>query len=647
MIPIKLNYPKGFDNKFADDVSWFANFVRKYGSNDHISQQLLLMATDEYHEYLNYLGSISSIVVEAFGGCCAYCDSTNIISVLPIHPIDQNRDFPELVQELKNILPLCRNCRKIVTAFKYLVPFLPIDAPVKFEMLSLKKPDVLIPTQQATHLSLRYNKETGKIEGLTKLAKKTINVCAINRAEKVKERIEFFSKVLPEITDYANEDYWYLWKSLKNNRKNIIKDLSFAEDLSSEWELLSDYINNESLICIEERILNSKVKIEESDKYVELLNFNYQDIRNINDGKIQLSGSKSIGIVGENGVGKSTILNFLSVAVRGTRKHIVNRSSDGFINEKSRKASGTLSGFERVYFDNTVTITKQDGNLFHCNTNIENRLKIAYINESRIQSKNIESADKWLLGLAVDNFNIVASQLKQLLDIEYDSTLVRKEGEVFIHVDGGANKDISAWSSGYMSILSIIYNIYKQFGTNYTTSNQLMNVDSVAGVVFIDEIDLHLHPRWKINIVSRLKRVFPDILFIFTTHDPLVLKGCSKGELILIKRKIDGTSELTQELPDISYYNAERILTSRYFGLSSSSNIKDNDDLLEFYQSIRGEDRESILANFSSLKKNGLYGTTYREMIAFMCVDKSLALDKPIDVEEIVKTINIKISEND
>lgn len=46
---------------------------------------------------------------------------------------------------------------------------------------------------------------------------------------------------------------------------------------------------------------------------------------------------------------------------------------------------------------------------------------------------------------------------------------------------------------------------------------------SVPGIVLIDEVDLHLHPRWQQQILSALRKVFPRVQFIVTTHSPQVL----------------------------------------------------------------------------------------------------------------------------
>jgi predicted ATP-binding protein involved in virulence len=43
------------------------------------------------------------------------------------------------------------------------------------------------------------------------------------------------------------------------------------------------------------------------------------------------------------------------------------------------------------------------------------------------------------------------------------------------------------------------------------------------GIVLIDEIDLHLHPKWQANVLPALLRTFPSIQFVVTTHSPIVL----------------------------------------------------------------------------------------------------------------------------
>jgi predicted ATP-binding protein involved in virulence len=57
----------------------------------------------------------------------------------------------------------------------------------------------------------------------------------------------------------------------------------------------------------------------------------------------------------------------------------------------------------------------------------------------------------------------------------------------------------------------------------------------VEGVVLIDEIDLHLHPRWQRVVLDGLRRVFPRLQFVVTTHSPQVLSSALNRQVRLIR----------------------------------------------------------------------------------------------------------------
>ena len=52
------------------------------------------------------------------------------------------------------------------------------------------------------------------------------------------------------------------------------------------------------------------------------------------------------------------------------------------------------------------------------------------------------------------------------------------------------------------------------------------DITDINGIVLIDEIEQHLHPRWQRNIMQLLQESFPNVQFIATTHSPLVASGC-------------------------------------------------------------------------------------------------------------------------
>lgn len=60
-----------------------------------------------------------------------------------------------------------------------------------------------------------------------------------------------------------------------------------------------------------------------------------------------------------------------------------------------------------------------------------------------------------------------------------------------------------------------------------------------TGVVLIDEIELHMHTSWQRKVVGVLKKTFPNVQFIITTHSPQVLGEIDKDFMVFALRKKD------------------------------------------------------------------------------------------------------------
>lgn len=56
------------------------------------------------------------------------------------------------------------------------------------------------------------------------------------------------------------------------------------------------------------------------------------------------------------------------------------------------------------------------------------------------------------------------------------------------------------------------------------------------GIVLIDEIDMHLHPKRQWNIIGALRQTFPNVQFIASTHSPILIASCKKGQLIRMEK---------------------------------------------------------------------------------------------------------------
>ncbi len=59
-------------------------------------------------------------------------------------------------------------------------------------------------------------------------------------------------------------------------------------------------------------------------------------------------------------------------------------------------------------------------------------------------------------------------------------------------------------------------------------------IEKTSGIVLIDELDLHLHPRWQRRIVADLQRTFPMIQFFCTTHSPQIIGEVPREAVMLL-----------------------------------------------------------------------------------------------------------------
>lgn len=98
---------------------------------------------------------------------------------------------------------------------------------------------------------------------------------------------------------------------------------------------------------------------------------------------------------------------------------------------------------------------------------------------------------------------------------------------------------------GYKRIFSVVIDIaYRSYILNEGLESH--------GVVLIDEVELHLHPTLQQDILQRLKRTFPNIQFIITTHSPLVISNFKANKNnIVIKLDHDGNEYTNQHVGDV------------------------------------------------------------------------------------------------
>jgi predicted ATP-binding protein involved in virulence len=97
----------------------------------------------------------------------------------------------------------------------------------------------------------------------------------------------------------------------------------------------------------------------------------------------------------------------------------------------------------------------------------------------------------------------------------------------------GRTLDVRQLSDGERSMLALVLDLARRL----SQANPGLDdpVRDGAGVVLIDEIDLHLHPQWQRRVVGNLEETFPNCQFIATTHSPQVIGEVPHDKIRLIK----------------------------------------------------------------------------------------------------------------
>lgn len=121
---------------------------------------------------------------------------------------------------------------------------------------------------------------------------------------------------------------------------------------------------------------------------------------------------------------------------------------------------------------------------------------------------------------------------------------------------------LEQYSDGYKIIIAMVADIASRMAEG---NPGLDNPLEGAGVILVDEIDLHLHPKWQRIILANLHRVFPNVQFIVTTHSPVVLLGAVDFAQIVTLN--DGKINVCHS--DYSRYDVGQVLLSDLFGLSN------------------------------------------------------------------------------
>ena len=128
-----------------------------------------------------------------------------------------------------------------------------------------------------------------------------------------------------------------------------------------------------------------------------------------------------------------------------------------------------------------------------------------------------------------------------------------------------AMKDLSY---GYLTFIGWVVDLAARMFDRSPYSN---NPLGEPAIVLVDEIDLHLHPKWQRQIIEFLTKTFSETQFIVTAHSPLIVQAAENANLVLLKREGDSVkiyNDMEREV--ITGWRIDQVLSSDLFGLEST-----------------------------------------------------------------------------
>ena len=134
------------------------------------------------------------------------------------------------------------------------------------------------------------------------------------------------------------------------------------------------------------------------------------------------------------------------------------------------------------------------------------------------------------------------------------------EGGEGLFNNDGVTLPFGALSDGFRSYIGLLADMLY----NMHTVSPKGKLADLAGVVMIDDIDIHLHPGWQREIVPKLAETFPKLQFIITTHSPLVVGTVHAANIRVVEE-----NRILQYTEQTDGRSADQILMSSYFGLES------------------------------------------------------------------------------
>ncbi len=569
-------------------------------------------------------------LVGLFDAKCAYCESPVPEPIVDwFRPPEEamqldgtvDRDhYWSLVYEWANLYPVCPTCRSL-KGDRFPVLRRRAAPEARGEKLEQEGPLLLDPCHDQPERVLGYERD-GAIVPTDRRATITVDVLVLNRpdlltarqaaaaeteellgrlADSSAERLAYLSELRGAVASslpYAGIRRWVVRSRLSDRRfaKALLgadatpeaaaealgigddRALRLASRAIARIEVMAEAASGADFLAV----ARGSIRVERA----EIRNFKAIDRLELIFPEPLPDREPWLLLLGENGVGKSSALKAVALALLNEEER-ARRVPDA--STCMRRGSGARTGEIRVTFSDGNTRELGFGRnsprfkvagdasavvaLGYGPTRLPPPPELAVSPTRLINVDNLfdpraplSDVEHWLAdveAIPTQRFNLHATDLKTLLPMSDEDRLRRRSGRLYA-TSYGVTVPLSELSDGYQSVIALAADLIMHLSQHWESMR------SAEGLVLLDELEVHLHPQWRMTIVSLLRTVFPMVRFIATTHDPLSLQQTEPGEVLVLRRGDRGGVEASyQDVP--KGLRADQLLTGDWFGLATTT----------------------------------------------------------------------------
>lgn len=196
----------------------------------------------------------------------------------------------------------------------------------------------------------------------------------------------------------------------------------------------------------------------------------------------------------------------------------------------------------------------------------------------------------------------LAKECFQFLDKNYSFSRIDRSNDILLNTPNGEIY-FEYLSSGFKSSIAVLMGLIKEVEFRY--KNPIKYIREFDGIVFIDEIDLHLHPDWQAKIYEALKIILPNAQVLTTTHSPHIIQVADPKEIIPLT--LTATNDITvNQITNTKYgcqgWTVEEIL-SDVMGMAETRTDAYKSAIAEFNIALDNDKKHAALKQFEILNE--------------------------------------------